>query len=238
MRDFLEASDLREHFRGTYLTLRRALFVVAVSLPLVLWWGGLRLLEDPRLLGSLSEYYHSPMQDVFVGLLFFIAALLFTYKGFSKREDWALNFASFFLIGVALIPMQDTPVHGILAGAFFLCMAYVCVFRALDTLRLIKNDQSRSRYRRWYRGVGALLVLSPAIAAILDLSSDGESKWIFWAEACAVWCFSLFWLIKGVEIRQTNAEQRAADGEVRRDRGSPRAWDLLEVDTPHELAES
>jgi len=237
----LDASALRVHFLRTYMGLRLGLLLVAVVLPLLLWWGGL-LFADTPLLGSMSAYYHSGMRNVFVGALFALGALLITYKGFSGRENWALNFASVFLVGVALVPTgapaaSDAAasgegglagfltLHGTLAVLFFLCMGYVCLFRAGDTLALMKPDRSRpwhrsaDGYRVWYRLVGALLLLSPVLAAVANYIVRGSTErhsYTFWLEAMAVWAFSLFWLLKSWEVGQTNAEQLAASGKLKR----------------------
>lgn len=234
-------SALRTHFLGTYMGLRLGLLLVAVMLPLLLWWGELMFAGTP-LLGSMSAYYHSGMRNLFVGALFALGALLVTYKGFSKRENWALNLACVFLVGVALVPtgapeeqaatvsgtggpLGFLTLHGSLAGLFFLCMGYVCLFRAGDTLTLMKSDRLRpwhrsaAGYRVWYRLVGALLLLSPATAAIANYivrESPERHSYTFWLEAMAVWAFSLFWLLKSLEVRQTNAEQLAASGTLKR----------------------
>lgn len=48
------------------------------------------------------------MRNVFVGLLFSTAAVLYLYKGFSEKENIALNVASIFLLVVALVPTSIT----------------------------------------------------------------------------------------------------------------------------------
>ena len=62
-----------------------------------------------RLAGSMSEYYWAaagdvvPARNVFVGGLFAVSACLWLYKGFSPRENVALNLAGLFAVGVALV---------------------------------------------------------------------------------------------------------------------------------------
>ena len=50
----------------SYLSLRKAIGVIGITLPFVLVFGKI-LLQGPGLLGSMSSYYHSIMGDVFVG---------------------------------------------------------------------------------------------------------------------------------------------------------------------------
>lgn len=53
---------------------------------------------------SISSYYEGPVRDLFVGGLIATAICLIAYKGESKFEDMALNFAGFNAILVALMP--------------------------------------------------------------------------------------------------------------------------------------
>ncbi|MDH3271702.1 MAG: hypothetical protein OEN56_10235 [Gemmatimonadota bacterium] len=237
----LSSETLRAHFLGTYWGLRAGLFLGAAVLPLLLWWGG--ELRGTALLSSMSAYYHSDMRDFFVGSLFAVGGLLITYRGFSREENWALNLACAFLLGVALIPTGSPAsdpaalergwsafvgffsLHGTCAVLFFLCLAYVCLFRAGDTLSLIRPDPSRpwhrsaEGYQALYRVIGVLLILSPlgaAAVAFLVRTRSGQQTFTFWAEAFAVWTFAVFWLIKSREVQQTNAEQLATGGSVAR----------------------
>ena len=95
-------SKLRNHVLRTYLSLRLGLIVLGVLLPLVLWIGG--VYAGIPLQPSISQYYHTALGDVFVGFLWAVAAILYLYKGFSEKENYALNLAAIFLIGVSLIP--------------------------------------------------------------------------------------------------------------------------------------
>ena len=59
---------------------------------------------------SISDYYQSPIRDLFVGGLMASAVCLIAYKGDSKLEDYALNFAGFNAFFVALVPNNLTEV--------------------------------------------------------------------------------------------------------------------------------
>jgi hypothetical protein len=56
-----------------------------------------------QLLDSISDYYGGPLRDVFVGALVASAVGMIAYKGHSKLEDYALNFAGVNAIFVALV---------------------------------------------------------------------------------------------------------------------------------------
>lgn len=157
------------------------------------------------------------MRNWFVGVLFAISALLVVYKGYRPAEDVALNLAGVFAALVALLPMgwdePGLPFHGIFAVCFFVCIAYVCIFCASATLPLVKEGR-RIYYRRLYKWLGYAMVASPVSASILSRVLGFRSSYLFFAETCAVYAFAMYWVVKTVEIRETNADRRAASGEL------------------------
>lgn len=157
------------------------------------------------------------MRNWFVGVLFIISAMLVAYKGYRPAEDVALNLAGVFAILVALFPMAwdgpGLPLHGIFAFAFFICIAYVCIFCASATLPLVKGDR-RAYYRRWYRWLGYAMVAAPVLASILSWVLNSRSSYLFFAETLGVYAFATYWLVKTLEIRKTKADLKAASGEL------------------------
>jgi len=161
------------------------------------------------------------MRNWFVGVLFAISALLAVYKGFRPAEDLALNLAAIFATLVALFPSQwvDDPkpqpfsFHGAFAVLFFLCIAYVCIFCASATLSLVRDENRRAHYRRFYKLVGWTMVVSPIIAAVLNVFVGGVA-YVFFLEAVGVYAFAAYWLVKTREIRETKADLKAASGEI------------------------
>lgn len=220
-----DASELQAHMLGTYHNLRIGIGVIGIGLPVVLWLGG-AIADGEPLRPSMSAYYYSPsMRDVFVGVLIAIGACLYLYKGFSSRENWALNVAGVMVIGVALIPTSPPgdkqgflTVHSSLALVFFAGIAYVAVFRASDTLRLIRDGNRAVRLRRIYRALGIGMLVSPLIAVgvafALQRSSE-ERSIVFFLEAAAVLMFGIFWLVKSRELRETGASLLALEGKLR-----------------------
>jgi hypothetical protein len=234
----MKSPDLQEHIVGSYHALRLGVAALGALLPPVLVLGGMVRDELP-LQESLSAYYHAGdglMRDVFVGFLFAVGALLFLYRGYTAKEDRALDLAGILVWGVALLPMEwecgdlcaPLSLHGVLAIGFFLNLAYVCWFRAADTVRLIEEQHERqndavrleaieraARYRRRYKVLGALLVASPvaaaASAAFLD-PAQPRRFFILVAEAFGVYAFALYWFVKSREVRDSHADRLAAEG--------------------------
>lgn len=213
----MKAPDLQKHMTATYYNLRWWMVVLAVALPLLLWLGAL-IRDALPLQPSMSAYYYSVMRDVFVGVLFAIGACLFLYEGFSKAEGWVLNVAGILAICIALFPTEwkcgsdckKITAHGAFALVFFICIAYVCWFRASDTLSLVKKNETAKRYRLAYRTFAVGMVISPLAAFLLTLNATSEDKpTVFLAEAFAVWMFASYWYVKGREIKATQADSLA-----------------------------
>ena len=210
-----EPVDLSEHMLSTYRTLRVGLVVIAVLFPLVLAIGGYFLSGGQlRLQSSMSAYYHTVMRNWFVGVLFTISGLLAAYKGYRPAENVALNLAAVFAVLIAVFPSESgTRWHGIFAVSFFLCIAYVCIFCASATLSLMNADKQK-RYRRLYKLLGWVMVASPAVAAILTETLGLTTSYIFFAEVVGVYAFAAYWGVKTREIRETDADRKAASGEL------------------------
>ena len=217
-----DPAELQAHIAGTYLSLRLGIGVIGVMLPWLLWIGDLLLRHEP-LRASMSAYYYSPaMRNVFVGALVAVGVSLYLYKGFSRKEDWALNFAGAFAILVALVPTAPADAvdrkllswHGGFAVSLFLAMAYVAVFRAADTLRLIRNTRKAKRLRALYRTLGVGMVVSPLAAVGLTYAVRPESL-VFFLEALGVLMFAAYWLAKTGEVRATDADRLALAGKLK-----------------------
>ncbi|MFN2406657.1 MAG: DUF998 domain-containing protein [Pyrinomonadaceae bacterium] len=219
--------ELQKHMLGTYFGLRMGLAVIGFVLPLIVLIAG-GVLHGVGWQQSISQYYHREglsyltTRDFFVGGLFAAGACLYLYKGFSTKENVALNLAGAFAIFVALLPTGDaatggglvSQLHGISAVLFFLCIAYVSLCRARDTLPLLSPKKER-RYARMYRLTGVIMVVSPLAAVGLSFALNRTSI-KFWVETFAMWAFSAYWLIKTKEMRETRAEKRALDAELER----------------------
>ena len=220
-----EPKNLSQHVAATYKALRLGVAVIAFVFPLLLWIGGIFAAGLP-LEGSMSAYYHAgngAMRNWFVGILFAVGTVLFVYQGFTRLEDYALNMAGALAWGVALFPTAAVTapstlisrLHGTCAILFFLCIAYVCVFRARDTLSLIKDAGKRSAYALTYQLLGAVMVAFP-IAAFFFLSVLGWNKSvIFVVEAAGVYSFASYWAVKSWEMSETSADRKAARGELK-----------------------
>jgi cytochrome b561 len=231
----MKTKDLSNSIAATYKWLRLGVGLIAFAFPLILWGGGYLSAQHLPLQGSMSAYYHAGdavragqgvMRNEFVGILFAIGTILWLYKGMSRLEDWLLNFAGAFALGVALFPMtwpeNSVPqdrfffLHGFFALVFFLCVGLVCILCASDTLSVIKDEDEAKykRYRRSYFILGVLMVVLPLSAAGLKFYAPWRDWTIFCVEVAGIYVFSAFWLLKSYELSQTDLDGRVARGEL------------------------
>ena len=103
----------------SYLTLRRAVGCLGISLPLVLVLGSLfrqvkGLSSDCATIGScnqlqesISHYYYSPMGDVFVGAICSISLFLLCYTGYDIKDRISSAIAGLAALGVAFFPTDN-----------------------------------------------------------------------------------------------------------------------------------
>jgi multisubunit Na+/H+ antiporter MnhB subunit len=96
-----------EAYTRSYRAIRLMVGFLGISLPLIFIFVEAYLLKGSvHIRGSLSAYYHSPLQDVFVGGLCVIGALLATYMaGEWKTVDfWASLIGGVAVLGVVFFP--------------------------------------------------------------------------------------------------------------------------------------
>jgi hypothetical protein len=229
-------TKIEDHVFSTYITLRYGMAFLAIGFPLLIYLIGKE--HGLNLQNSLSAYYwasleHSPrVRDWFVGMLFAFAAFLYLYKGFTDSENWALNFAALFALGVAIIPMQwpENPndhsfsAHGVCAVMLFVALGYVVIFRSKDTLKYLPEEASACGFGREsliriykfiYAVLGIALLVSPITAVVLSRISQTEPAKVFFEEASGVVVFGWYWLVKSHELRRSRVTRRALKGEFK-----------------------
>ncbi len=185
----------------SYLTLRRALGILGVALPIILFtWG---LLGDHLWLPSISAYYSLRARDALVGCLCAIGCFLFTYHGYDIHDDTVTRVAGMSAVVVALVPSVHPGwqhrLHFIAAACFFLLLAYISSFRFTrggprpTDAKLIRN--------RVYRTCGVVMLVCVALIPLLDATGlstrYAELRPTFVLETLALWAFGLSWLVKG-----------------------------------------
>lgn len=204
----------------SYLSLRRIVGVIGISLPFVLAIGNL-LLGSNGIEKTMSAYYHTRMGDVFVGSLFAIAVFLMTYQGWDWRDNLAGDIAGISAIGVALFPVApelDTLtmtqivcdlLHAAFAALFFFALAYFC----LVLFKKFSPDQpptaAKLKRNQVYTVCGYAIVICVVLIGVqyvlMHLGWLAELRFVFWLEALAIVAFGVSWFVKGEGILQDAA---------------------------------
>jgi hypothetical protein len=201
---------------ASYFFLRRGLAFIAIAFPFALW--GLAGIND-----SLSAYYHctdgvcaarggGAGRDVLTGVLWAVGTFLFFYRGYTRKEDWALNLAGIAAAAVAFFPSDFAraeqgrslvgKIHFTSGLVFFLAIAFVCLFCSGDTLKKLKNAAKVRRFKRAYAGLGTAMIAVPigvfALHYLLDRPGRGYT--VLGVELAGLFVFAAFWLVKSREI--------------------------------------
>lgn len=208
------SSPLGSHITITYVHLRRGMAALALTLAPALAIGGYVLFDTP-LQASMSAYYYTGMRDWFVGVLCAVGAFLFLYKGYTRRENQALNLAGVCAPLAALFPMNPAgdcaadaagfSWHGAFAVGFFLAIAYVCVCLYRDDATDAMPPARRRRYHAVSRTCGGVMLACIGAALLYNFLMPAAIKaaWcsrsvVFWLEAVAVAAFSVHWFFKSL----------------------------------------
>lgn len=203
----------------SFLTIRRAVGILGIALPIVLFFGTRFIGLCPILKNSISSYYYSLMGNYFTGTLCAVGLFLFTYKGVHHNEQLLTNIAAIFAVITALFPtnsshlandcniitkpdnsISDT-VHYLGAAFFFVILAYISVFifpkldpgRSLTPKKLQRN--------KIYRACGIIMICALIFIPFLKVKviddTVGRYKPEFWLETITLWAFGFAWLVKG-----------------------------------------
>jgi len=193
----------------TYLAFRKTVGWIGILLPLLLMLGNFFIFKEDFVLPSISRYYYSSMRDIFVGALCSVAAFMFFYSGYGKRDKITGVIAGVLTLGVVIFPTTiEGPlnlagtIHYICAGLLFLLLAWMSLFcfprkrpgeskQATDTIQLVCG-----------------LLMLGCIAAIFLFFTvfrriiGGDTCYVFVAETAALVSFGVSWLTEGIDLKR------------------------------------
>lgn len=206
----------------SYTTLRKTVGIIGITLPIILVVGSIAVGGCKEILGSLSSYYHTDMQHVFIAIISATAFFMFAYKGYDKGDNRAANIAGVFALGVAFFPESATEplpacinetmennvinaIHYISAAGFFLALSYFSLF--VFTKKSENPTSMKLKRNTVYRICGYIMLgCLLLITAYSICSKNGGCEVfkslnpIFWLEALALWAFGFSWFTKGNSI--------------------------------------
>jgi hypothetical protein len=206
----------------SYLTMRRSIGILGISLSPVLLIGFYILNKTCDFPPSISHYYFTNLGTYFTGTLCAISLFLFSYKGPADTDRNAALLASICALGVAFFPTNPYTnvcscvkvylevssfrnfLHYTSAGLLFLTLAYFCLVLFTKTSPDKGPTPQKKTRNRIYRVCGIIIIICiicvPVFSsnAINLLPGIKEFKaWTFVFETIALFAFGYSWLIKG-----------------------------------------
>ena len=185
----------------SYLTLRRAIGILGIALPIILFtWG---TLAEHRWLDTISAYYSLRARDALVGCLCTIGCFLFTYHGHDHHDNLAAHAAGICAVLVALLPSTHPgaqhALHFVFAATLFVLLAYIAYFRF--TRQDNEPTEAKLTRNRVYRYCAVAMIVCVALIPVFDLTHLSARfalfRPTFVLETLALWAFGLSWLVKG-----------------------------------------
>jgi len=212
--------ELSGQYKKTVITLRRAVGILGISLPLVVAFGAIILGDCTSIQRSISLYYNTIMRNVFVGILTATALFMFAYRGYDYRDRIAGIAAFVFALGIAFFPATSQmvkdcgtlcthveyhswirDVHLISAALYFITLSLISLllFTRTDPKNVVFTEEKRKR-NILYRICGYIIIGSLVLIAAYMLWIDPlfeQFHPIFWLETLALVAFGISWLVKG-----------------------------------------
>lgn len=230
----------------SYHRMRRWVGYLGLGLPFALMLGdwlfhALKLYQNPKIMSmcsneytsinhsrdSISEYFYTPMGELFVGTLSAVAFFLFLYKGYEKKEgefmpgdSFMTNLAGICALLVAIFPMDLSnctgdnfrnfishelvgKIHYISAILFFISLGIICIvnFRRTYSTELFGKMPSHNFYKYCGFGIFASLLAIVCFKLIPFLNiwaKNNDFEYLFWFETTSLLFFGASWLKKGL----------------------------------------
>ena len=197
----------------SYLTLRRIVGLIGITLPFALVLIHMLLVRRAELMGSMSGYYYTDVRGILVGSLCAIGVFLFAYCGYDRWDNMLTNSAGIFAIGVALFPTAPVNpsargrdigyLHLACAGLLFTVLAVIALWQFTKTEPHGERTAQKKKRDLVYRACGiaiaVCLVLVPIESLVIGAPIQRFHP-LLWLEAVAVVAFGIAWLVKGQAV--------------------------------------
>lgn len=205
----------------SYKLLRQLIGLLGILLPILLVVASYYYGDCKAIQSSISDYYHTEMRNILVGVLCAVALFMFTYKGYDIKDSIAGNLACIFAVGVAFFPTGiDTisdcaeqcityepwikTVHFTFAGLFFATLIYFSLFLFTKSGKPKHELAAPKRKRNTVFHICAYIMIACVILIavyflFLEEKYPGLQRLdpVFWLESIALWAFGISWLTKG-----------------------------------------
>lgn len=197
----------------TYLALRKTVGWIGILLPFTLMLGNYFIFKGDLILPSISRYYYSEMQDIFVGAMCAMASFLFFYSGYGNIDKWAGKVAGILALGVAFFPTTVGGALNCIGMVHYICA--VLLFLQLAAMSLFTFPRKRPgavRQKTDKIQVACGLIMLTCVATLvlryfLGRWEGSESCFVFVAESIALVAFGVSWLTEGIDLENEISEE-------------------------------
>lgn len=205
----------------SYLTLRKAVGIIALAFPIMLIVGALFAGFTP-MQPSLSQYYWTTSGVLFVSFLITFGIFLLSYTGYDKTDEVVTSIAGVAMILVALFPCEGgtdylfaflSPtltgaIHYASAIIAFISLGFMSYFQFTKSGGQMTN--AKRKRNAAYRICGVVIAASILFMAPVRIipgvfEATNVVRLFFWLESLVVWAFGVSWLIKGETLLKDKA---------------------------------
>jgi hypothetical protein len=208
-------------------TLRKVIGILGIALPVLLWTFIAIDTHYYKPLYSISHYYMTRANPVFVIEVSLMGIFLLIYKGKDSADFYLSSIAGFCALCLIIFPTDNMnandadhvcavtklneselrpAVHYASAAIFLGCLAWMSLFIFTKSTKS-RADRGRQKRRRnrVYRTCGvimvlALLVIVAEFVGLIPGNTFSKYHLMFWMETVAVVSFGISWLVKGEAI--------------------------------------
>ena len=213
----------------SYVILRRVIGILGMLLPFLCVFFGYAF-ASLGIQRSISYYYHTNVQDLFVGLMITVSLFLITYKGYDLLDNCVSTFSGIFGIGLALFPckvsscdigpvglfqidpQKSDKLHATFAALFFLLLAINSIFLFTKSKKKTHRTKQKIIRNRIYIVCGCFMIVMMSILIILmnALSEKARNDYfvVLVIEALMLIAFGISWTIKGETIFKDKDQRR------------------------------
>ena len=228
----MESTDLHQHMDKppeiiSYYTMRRAIGILGITLPLILLAGSLLFGGCNEVQGSISTYYHTNMRNIFVGFNCAVALFLFAYRGHDRRDNIAGYLGCIFVLGVAFLPCSigtsdqaclvtvtaQSPIMGKLHNLsallyFIILIVYSLLLFPKTHMDMVTGEKKFMGRQKKKRNVVYYIcgsIMTTSLLLIIAYLWFFENRFpglnrlhlVFWLESIMLLSFGISWLTKG-----------------------------------------
>ncbi len=190
----------------SYLAFRKAVGGIALGLPFALAIPV--AVQCHELKNSISSYYYTGTQILFIGSLCAISVFLLSARGYDRKDEIAGMFSAMCALGVAFFPTTPdwckectATTHYTFAALLFSTLAYFClVLFKMTAADRVLTPEKRQR-NLVYTVCGLVIIASMVSIGVTKIFHLQYSIWKFppnfFFESTALIAFGIAWLVKG-----------------------------------------